>query len=71
MALDDLKVTIETLRGRTQTHDAYLQNYESRARRVLIDPMLGVLGWDVRDPDLVNIEYKIGQNRADVWKKAG
>ena len=36
MALDDLKVTIETLRGRIQTHAAYLQNYESRARRVLI-----------------------------------
>ena len=65
MALDDLKETIETLRERIQAHRAYLEGYETRTRQALIDPMLRTLGWDVEDPDSVQIEYRIGQDRPD------
>ena len=65
MALDDLKETIETLRERIQAHHAYLKRKETRTRQVLIDPMLRVLGWDVEDPDFVQLEYIIHPNRLD------
>ena len=65
MALDDLKETIETLRERIQEHRAYLEGNETRTRQVLIDPMLHKLGWDVGDPNSVELEYRIGQGRAD------
>ena len=65
MALDDLKATIETLRERIQAHRAYLEGYETRTRQALIDPMLRALGWDVENPDSVQVEYKIRQKRVD------
>ena len=34
-------------------------------RQVLIDPLLVALGWDVSDPNLVELEYSAGQGRAD------
>ena len=65
MALDDLKETIETLRKRIQAHRAYLEGNETRTRQVLIDPMLDKLGWDVGDPNSVELEYRIGRDWAD------
>ena len=66
MALDDLKETIETLRERIQAHRPYLAGYETRTRQALIDPMLRALGWDVEDPNAVELEYGINrQNRVD------
>ena len=65
MALDDLKETIETLRERIQAHRAYLEGNETRTRQVLIDPMLHKLGWDVGDPNSVELEYRIGRDWAD------
>ena len=65
MALDDLKKTIETLRERIQAHRPYLEGYETRTRQVLIDPMLRTLGWDVGDPNSVELEYRIGRDWAD------
>ena len=65
MALDDLKETIETLRERIQAHRAYLEGYETRTRQVLIDTMLHKLGWDVGDPNSVELEYRIGRDWAD------
>ena len=65
MALDDLKETIETLRERIQAHRAYLEGNETRTRQVLIDPMLDKLGWDVGDPNFVELEYHIGRDWAD------
>ena len=65
MALDDLKETIETLRERIQTHRAYLEGNETRTRQVLIDPMLHKLGWDIGDPNSVELEYRIGRDWAD------
>ena len=65
MALDDLKETIETLRERIQAHRSYLEGNETRTRQVLIDPMLHELGWDVGDPNFVELEYRIGRDWAD------
>ena len=65
MALDDLKETIETLRERIQAHRPYLEGNETRTRQVLIDPMLDKLGWDVGDPNFVELEYHIGRDWAD------
>ena len=65
MTLDDLKETIETLRERIQAHRPYLEGNETRTRQVLIDPMLHELGWNVGDPNSVELEYRIGQGRAD------
>ena len=64
MALDDLKETIETLRERIQEHRSYLGN-ETRTRQALIDPMLRTLGWDVEDPNSVELEYGIKRKWAD------
>lgn len=65
MALDDLKETIETLRERIQAHRPYLEGYEIRTRQALIDPMLRVLGWDVENPDSIQIEYRNNQDWLD------
>ena len=65
MALDDLKETIETLRERIQAHRPYLEGNETRTRQALIDPMLRTLGWDVENPNFVQLEYGIERKRAD------
>ena len=65
MALDDLKETIETLHERIQTHRPYLEGNETRTRQALIDPMLRALGWDVEDPNSVELEYGIKRKWAD------
>ena len=57
MALDDLKETIGTLRERIKTHRTYLEGHETRTRQVLIDPMLRMLGWDIENPDSVQLEH--------------
>ena len=65
MALDDLQSVIEKLQDMIETHRDYLSGGETRTRQVLIDPLLGELGWDVSDPDAVELEYRVGQQRAD------
>lgn len=65
MALDDLKETIKTLRERIQARRAYLEGNETRTRQALIDPMLRTLGWDVEDPNSVELEYGIKRKWAD------
>ena len=57
MALDDLKEVIEKLQGRITNHKDYLQK-EPRTRTLLVDPLLRELGWDVEDPNLVELEYE-------------
>ena len=71
MALDDLQGVIERLRDRIKTHRSYLSGDETRTRQVLIDPLLRELGWDVSDPDTVELEYRVGQQRADYALMSG
>ena len=65
MALDDLKRVIEKLQDMIGRHRDYLSEDETRTRQVLIDPLLQALGWDVSDPEAVQLEYRVGKKRAD------
>ena len=65
MALDDLQGIIKKLQDMIETHRSYLSGHETRTRQVLIDPLLRELGWDVSDPDAVELEYWVKQQRAD------
>src|SRR3989338_10384665 len=47
---------IETLRVQLERHRKEgLKEYPTRT--IFIDPLLGALGWDVRDPDEVELEH--------------
>lgn len=70
MALDDLHGIVEKLRDLIETHRAYLSGDETRTRQVLIDPLLRELGWDVSNPDTVELEYRVEQQRADYALKS-
>ena len=65
MALDELAATIETIKQRIIDHRSSLAANETRTRQVLIDPLLAALGWDVSDPDQVELEYDVRGRRAD------
>ena len=65
MALDDLQTTIEKLQDKIKTHRRYLSGNETATRQVLIDPLLLALGWDVSDPNQVELEYPIKKKKAD------
>ena len=65
MALDDLQGIIKKLQDMITTHGDYLSKHETRTRQVLIDPLLRELGWDVSDPEAVQLEYRVGQQWAD------
>ena len=65
MALDDVQRIIENLRDMIETHRDYLSTHETRTRQVLIDPLLRELGWDVSNPDAVELEYKVEPQWAD------
>ena len=39
--------------------------HETRTRQVLIDPLLRELGWDVSNPNIVQLEYWVQQYRMD------
>ena len=42
-----------------------LRRSEALTRYELIDPLLGELGWDTQDPDLVVPEYRSGEIGVD------
>ena len=65
MALDHLQGVIEKLRKTIEAHRGYLAEYETRTRQVLIDPLLRKLGWDVSNPNIVQLEYRVKQRRPD------
>jgi len=54
--MKDVVKCIETLRARLERHrSSGLKEYPTRT--IFIDPLLSALGWDVRDPDEVELEY--------------
>ena len=63
--LEDLVKTIGELKNRIKENRDSIENYESRTRATLIDPMLGTLGWDVSDPGIVEIEPRVKDGWAD------
>ena len=65
MALDSLQRVIEKLRKAIEAHRGYLAENETRTRQVLIDPLLRKLGWDVSNPNIVQLEYQVREGRPD------
>jgi predicted transport protein len=54
--MKDIVKCIEALRAQLERHrHAGLKEYPTRT--IFIDPLLEALGWDVRDPDEVELEY--------------
>jgi len=54
--MKDIVKCIETLRAQLERHrKGGLKEYPTRT--IFIDPMLGALGWDIRDPDEVDLEH--------------
>ena len=65
MALDGLQDVIEKLRKTIEAHREYLVGHETRTRQLLIDPLLRKLGWNVSNPNIVQLEYRVKQGRPD------
>ena len=53
------------LKARIKKHGDHVGPYEKRTRVALIDSLLCALGWDVSDPDLVEIETRTANSWAD------
>ena len=54
--MKDIKRSIESLRAILDRHRRSGLK-ELPTRTIFIDPLLGALGWDVRNPDVVELEY--------------
>ena len=63
MPLESLLQLVETLRSRIETHRTALSQSEALTRYALIDPLLGELGWDTSNPDMVVPEYRVPNNQ--------
>ena len=65
MALGSLQRVIEKLQKTIEAHRGYLAENETRTRQVLIDPLLQKLGWNVSNPNIVQLEYQVREGRPD------
>jgi predicted type IV restriction endonuclease/predicted transport protein len=61
--MKDLKKRIEELQSQLRKHRKSGLK-ELPTRTIFIDPLLGSLGWDVRDPDEVELEYPTVDGKA-------
>ena len=67
MAQDDAVIrriakVVDLLDKRTKERGRYLRGQggrETRTRALLIDPLLRALGWDIEDPDQVQLEFRL------------
>ena len=61
--LSHLCHVLESVQKAAQTHKATLTSSEAVTRAVLIDPILRALGWNIANPDVVEVErtVKFGQ----------
>ena len=64
-AQDRIAEAIKALKKTRNEHEEYLKPIETRTRQLLIDPMLEALGWDVRNPAQVHLEYKGASGKPD------
>ena len=57
------RMQLEKLFGHIRTlfkqHDDYMRRNEYRTRICLIDPVLSMLGWDVKSPEMVELELEL------------
>lgn len=64
----DLTKTLElfeNLRTTISEHRGYLSGNETVTRVLLIDPVLEILGWEVRNPDFVELEFEPATSKRD------
>ena len=61
----DIAAAIKALKKTRNEHEEYLKPIETRTRQLLIDPMLEALGWDIRNPAQVHLEYKGSSGKPD------
>ena len=75
MDLINAVTVFEELKSKIAEHRTYLTSRETVTRVLLIDPVLQLLGWDVRDPDLVQLEFRTAEETAEradyILKNAG
>ena len=64
-AQDRIAEAIKALKKTRNEHEEYLKPIETRTRQLLIDPMLEALGWNVRNPAQVHLEYKGTSGKPD------
>ena len=61
-----LESSVERARLALRTHNDYLRGNETATRALVIDVVLGGLGWDIRDPEHVRLEHRVnGKNKVD------
>ena len=63
--LSILAETITKVRQVLSEHADYLSTNETRTRALVIDRVLTALGWDIRDPAWVWLEYRTNGNAMD------
>jgi len=56
---------LEQINENAKKHEAKLRTNEAATRTVLIDPILKALGWDISNPEMVEMEKTYGDTRLD------
>lgn len=59
MPIHDLHQTLATIRDRIAEHRAHIGAVERRTRQLLVEPLLGALGWQLCDPHQVEIQPRL------------
>ena len=60
-----LEESIKETRRVLTEHDEYLRGNETATRALIIDGVLTALGWDIKDPARVRLEYRTDRDRVD------
>ena len=60
-----LERTILEIRRVLREHHEYLRGNETATRALVIDVVLERLGWNIRDPARVRLEYRVNGNKVD------
>ena len=60
-----LEESIKEARRVLTEHDEYLRGNETATRALVIDGVLTALGWDIKDPARVRLEYRADGNKVD------
>ena len=60
-----LEKTVRELKKRAAAHRDYIEGHETRTRVLLIDPLLRALGWNLENPDEVQLEFKLSTGKPD------
>ena len=62
---ETLEKAVLEINERIKAHREYIAGDETRTRVVLIDPLLRALGWNLENPDEVQLEFKLSTGKPD------